>query len=591
LTSTKREQIQLQQEAIEAERTIWRKKLFALEQELTKEKMEKKAQEKWRQKFLPTLSSDTIRTNSTGNNLIDPANEVFALFAQNVALLEAKYAPKVTKAGALPFLAHLLRENLNDNVTGSALLALTHLAIYQKEHVFLEFSSTNTNTIATNPNGMLDSFKSPRTFGGILNVKEEIVKAGAIAPMVCILENVKNVKVLAEAARLFAALGTLASNKRVIAGKNAVRFLIRLLLPLIAQQDHQEQSDVIPESARLDAPLEGDLEVQCHALSALVNLSYNSEILRSQIVNFGFLPFAIRYIKESKCFEIKKEASKLLGNLAYNHIVNQSAIMTVEGDGALSKLLTLENACQRPELIRACAIGIGNLAFTSVNQLSIGYGESMTCLLRILVENQVPETLEACLNALTSLCHQNPLNKNRASSQNGLKILLFLLNEPKRYANDLRVVIATGHCFSILARTKHSRQEVLEMNGHVPILNLCKSLLNEKALEAIGMALAALVPTKKERQEYLLDGKELKLHTNGCGIAAFERIKHLVYGKYEKLFPSWLTKAIKKLNTKIFFTQQELEKIHHQQQQQLLKQQKKSNSNSNKVDILMEKNK
>ncbi|GLE01579.1 hypothetical protein PINS_up010409 [Pythium insidiosum] len=547
LQAAKREQVQGEQVAIEQERATWRERFAVLQRELDLERNDKDAQKQWRQKFVQPTESSTPSEESS----VDPVDDVLARFAQSVALLPARAAPKAAQAGVLPFLVHLLRENYSDVVTGSVLLALVHLAIYQQPRRVSRY----------NP-------ESPAaTSDSSINVKEEIVKAGVAAPLAHVLEVCRNPRVLVEACRLCAALSGFVPNKRALAAKHVVRFLIRLLLPTLSGGSHEAATDLANEaidSARLEKlPLPSHGELQRYALSALVNLAHNSEILRSQIVNFQFIPIAVRYVRDSTDVSVQTEAAKLLGNLAYNHVVNQSAIMTAEGDAFLAKRMTSECVSRSPELATACAIGIGNLAFTSVNQLSIGYGDAMTFLLQILVDSTQPLLLDAAAVALSSLCHQSPLNKNRLLAQNGIQVLVYVISRSQRYSHDEDVLVSALECFAIVARTHQARQQVFELDGHIPICQLCKTTTSSVLMRASAMALSALVPTPLEREHWRRDGKECKLETKRMGLSALERAKHSLYGKPKSVpkekgnaasspredgVPSWLTHAIAQLS-------------------------------------------
>ncbi|KAF1319350.1 hypothetical protein FI667_g13259, partial [Globisporangium splendens] len=580
LQAAKREQMHVQQLAIEQERELWKAKVLALQEELQQEKHDKDAQQQWQRKFVAAST-----TSPSGQEPVDPADDVFARFAQSIALLPATSAVKVTHAGVLPFLTHLLSAHVGgDLVTGSVLLALVHLAIHEKPTRPL--LHRHRLACVSESGGSL----SPTTS---VNVKEEITKAGVATPLVHILEtDVRNPRVIIEASRLCAALAVHIPNKRVLAAKNVVRVLTRLLLPVAPslpgghknEQDNSDDDDELIESARMEKlPLVGDSEVHMAALSALVNLSYgtmwtfhvvhltwtlkqlhvyptllttDSEILRSQIVNFQFLPIAVKYLRESPDLRVQAEAAKLIGNVAFNHVVNQSAMVALEGDVALTQgLSAAKNLHQSPQLIRACAIGIANLAYTSVNQLSIGYGDAVTFLLQLAVDATSPTVLEAVLSAITCLCHQNPLNKSRVAAQNGLQVLLYVISQSKRYGRDEATLVAACECFAVVAKTKANRSQVLELDGHLPICQLCKKATSELLLEASASAVCALIPSTSERNASIADSRELKLETNRIALSALERAKHLLSQQYQQnaqsnqVIPMWLSKGIQTLTS------------------------------------------
>uniref|UniRef100_K3WVB0 Armadillo repeat-containing domain-containing protein n=1 Tax=Globisporangium ultimum (strain ATCC 200006 / CBS 805.95 / DAOM BR144) TaxID=431595 RepID=K3WVB0_GLOUD len=552
LQATKREQMHVQQLAIKQERELCQAKVRVLQEELQQEKHDKDAQQQWQRKF---VVADTM--SPSGQEPVDPADDVFARFAQSIALLPATSTVKVTHAGVLPFLTHLLGARIGgDLVTGSVLLALVHLAIHEKPTRPL----LHRRRLAC----VSDSGSSSSPPASV-NVKEEIIKAGAATPLVHILEtDMRNPRVIVEASRLCAALAIHIPNKRVLAAKSVVRALTRLLLPVApsvsggrkSEQGNNNDDEPI-ESARMEKlPLVGDPEVQMAALSALVNLSYDSEILRSQIVNFHFLPIAVKYLRESPDLRVQAEAAKLIGNVAFNHVVNQSAAMTLEGDVALTQCLSAaENLHQSPQLIRACAIGIANLAYTSVNQLSIGYGDAMTFLLQLAVDATVPMVLEAALSAITCLCHQNPLNKSRVTAQNGLQVLLYVISQSKRYGHDEATLVAACECFAVVAKTKANRIQVLELDGHLPVCQLCKKATSALLLEASASAVCALIPSTSERDASIADSRELKLEMNRIALSALERAKHLLGQHYQQNAPSnqgipmWLSTGIQTLTS------------------------------------------
>lgn len=301
LQTTKREQIQAEQLAVEHERSVWKAKVDALQQELDQEKHDKEAQLKWQLKFVNSqlgskpqaqllgLPLPRRRSSETSVTIalaaVDPSDDVFAKFAQNIALLPATCATKVTKAGVLPFLTHLLREDLGDLVTGSVLLALVHLAISEKPQrpPLHRRSMLLVTPDADSDQHSIENAASPLR----LNVKDEIVKAGAASPLVLILERVKNPRVAVEAARLCAALASHTPNKRVLAAKNAVRFLTQLLVPRLPSapqtdgnytgEEGEDDGEAIDSARMENLPLPGDDETQRSALSALVNLSYGKQ--------------------------------------------------------------------------------------------------------------------------------------------------------------------------------------------------------------------------------------------------------------------------------------------------------------------------
>ncbi|KAF4038713.1 hypothetical protein GN244_ATG09243 [Phytophthora infestans] len=525
LQSTKRDQILAQQATVEEERKRCKVTVQALQTELDQKRNDKEAQKNWQCRFIaPVDVPDDVfgcSTSSMPAPVIDPKEDVFSRFAQSLALLPASQAPQVAEAGALPFLVHLLQQKMGDVVTGSVLIALVHLAIYRTK-------SRSHQPSASSKNG--------------LDIREQIVKAGVCLPLIELLENSENARVLVEASRLCAALASYVPNKRVLASKNVVRVLAQHLMPRIPPRNREKRDDDDEEDISLkleQIPFPWDVDVQQNMLSALTNLSHDCEILRSQIAATpNFLPIVVRYVRESSSSGVQTEAAKLLGNMAYNHVVNQSALMAAEAPSALTACLTAANLQRSPLLARAGAIGLANLAYTSVNQLTIGYSSASTLLLQLLVDAvSQPAVVEAASTALACLCHQNPPNKARIAAQNGLQVLLYALGATRDTEGDEdergvgAALIALCDSFAVLANSRPDRQQVLELDGHFLLCQLCHNcsvMKTPKLLESSARAICALVPPPLERSALLADSRESKMETKSVALKALERARHLL---------------------------------------------------------------
>ncbi|ETM42161.1 hypothetical protein L914_12151 [Phytophthora nicotianae] len=532
LQSTKRDQILAQQAAVEEERKRWKVTVQALQTELDQERNDKEAQKNWQCRFIPPVEvpEDVFATCSSSKPAptIDPKEDVFSRFSQSLALLPASQAPHVAEAGALPFLVHLLQQKMGDVVTGSVLIALVHLAIYR--------TKSRSHQLPVSSNNGLD-------------IREQIVKAGVCTPLVDILEASQNARVLVEASRLCAALASYVPNKRVLASKNVVRVLVQHLMPHIPPRNREKRGDDDEEDISVtleQLPLPWDLAVQENILSALVNLSHDCEILRSQIAASPyFLPIVVRYVRESSSAGVQTEAAKLLGNVAFNHVVNQSALMAAEAPTALTACLTAANLQRSPQLARAGAVGLANLAYTSVNQLTIGYSNASTLLLQLLVDAvSQPLVIEAASTALACLCHQNQPNKARVAAQNGLQVLLYALGAipDTKHDDDERGVgaalIALCESFAVIANSRPNRQQVMELDGHFLLCQLCQScsgVKTPKLLESSARAVCALVPPPQERSALIADNRESKMETKSIALKALDRARHLFEQESQRL--------------------------------------------------------
>lgn len=277
LQSTKRDQIRALQTAIEEERALWKLKLSDLQAELDQEKNDKVAQRSWAQQFMErhehSATESQLSLPSRHNTVmgLDPTDDVFARFAQSVALLPAHQAPRVVRAGVLSFLVHLLAvasapSTRCDVITGSALIALVHLAIH-KPPTRPPLRAVTNHADHTSKNA------------GLPLIAEEIVKAGVVDPLACLLRESSNPRVLSEAARLCAALGVFVPNKRVLAARNVVRLLIERLTPEAQTRNCLNTNEYLDHCGDEDSndlylkhPLPSDSSVQQNMLSALVNL-------------------------------------------------------------------------------------------------------------------------------------------------------------------------------------------------------------------------------------------------------------------------------------------------------------------------------
>ncbi|KAL7681437.1 putative armadillo-like helical protein [Plasmopara halstedii] len=550
LENTKRSQLLTQQAAVEEERMHWKAIVQNLQLDLDREKNDKEAQKKWHERFLSpvTVSQDIFavsasKIQSPGNGL---EKRVFAHFAQSLALLPASQAPYVVKAGILPFLVHLLQEQMGDVVIGSVLIAFVHLAIYGVKSQSCQHTSLSRE----------------------IDVREQIVKAGVGAPLVEILEHSQNARILVEASRLCAALATFAPNKRALASKNVVRFLIQHLVPCILSRsqemcdnDNEERSTV-----KLDTlSFPWDPNVQHSMLIALVNLSHGCENLRAQIAaSPTFVSIVVHYLKQSPDVNVQIEAAKLLGNMAYNNAVNQSILMAADTATALSTCLTAVNLQRSSQLVRAGAIGLANLAYTSTNQLIIGNSDTSTLLLQLLVDAvKIPTVIEGASIALACLCHQNPSNKARVAAQNGLQVLLYALQATLNLAeNDVEgshdaALIALCESFAIIVHSRVNRQHATELDGHVILCNLCSSAKNLMLVKASAHAICAMVPPPNERNALIADNRESEMETKSITLETLERARYILKQEAQRvLVPNedentamggrlrWLTRTI-----------------------------------------------
>jgi hypothetical protein len=234
----------------------------------------------------------------------------------------------------------------------------------------------------------------------------------------------------------------------------------------------------------------------------------------------------------------------LLGNMAYNHVVNQSALMAAEAPAALAACLTAANLQRSPQLVRAGAIGLANLAYTSVNQLAIGYSNAPTLLLQLLVDAvSQPSVVEAASTALACLCHQNPPNKARVAAQNGLQVLLYALGASADAEDDEdegglgAALVALCECLAVIAHSRPNRQQVMELDGHFLLCQLCQhcsAVSTPKLLEASARAICALVPPPQERSALIADNRVSKMETKSIAFKVLERARHLLWQESQR---------------------------------------------------------
>ncbi|OQR97481.1 hypothetical protein THRCLA_06934 [Thraustotheca clavata] len=465
------------------------------EREAWKDKMEamqaqvqKQKQEKHAQEVWYQRFSEHATSIGTAE-----ADIVLSRFGQMIALLPAYESLDVVRAGSLAFLANILRETTNDTVVGPVLIALTHISLFKDT-----------------------------------DLRYEIAAAGVISPLVHITESNKNSAVLAEAARLLASLGLSALNKTSMASKPTVKALTKLIILY----------ETLPTTSN----------VLAYALSALVNLAHGSDVLRTQIVNAEIIPCVSRLLGDTKDVHVKVQAAKLLCNIGYTGISNQTTIFMAQGDAELITCLRLKNELEEDSLMHVslqenAALGVSNLASTSATQISIGYSDVITSCLQLLVDSKHPSLLEACALVLASLSYQCKVNKVRIASQNGIHVCLYLLNEPRRFGSNCHVMSASCYAIASLVLTEANLRIFDELEGHRVIVPLCMSTNDVNLMEASAMAIAALIPTPAFKFKQLSCGKDIPAETIGA-LPALERAAFTLFKQQNQPVPSWLANAL-----------------------------------------------
>ncbi|KAH9142826.1 hypothetical protein AeRB84_013124 [Aphanomyces euteiches] len=474
------EQVQAQNDAILAERALWAAKLEEVSAQLALEMHNKETEKKWHDRFHQYACSPSIHPL---------ADEVFARFGQTIALLPSSEAPHVVRAGVLDFLANVLRETTTDAVLGPVLIGLRHLSLYQ----------------------------------GASPLRSEIVKAGALPPLVRICEVMTNPAILAEAARLMASLASCPLNKTAMAAKHAVRAMAHILTTYETQSEKY--------ASAIEA-----------ALQAMANLVHGSDTLRNQAANSGVVPCITRLLSDVDMIQVRLAAATALANIGFAGLSNQTAVVMAQGDMELTTQLgrakNNHNYVSAAALLQWCALGLGNLAATSVTQISIGYTDAIPLMLQLLVDASNPELLEACGLAIGSLCYQCKVNKVRVASQNGIQVLLYVLSTPQRYGAHSRVLSAACLALATVISTDGNLRLLEDLDGHIPVLDLCMTSEDPQVLLASSMAVAAQIPTLEYKFRTMRQGKPFKVQEAG-GIAALERVALVTQIK-----PSWLQQRL-----------------------------------------------
>lgn len=524
LERSKQDQIFNHELAVKEEQKRWKATIQTLQTELDREKNDKEAQKKWQNRFMTDLQPSQEFPAASSTMMEPPLTDlhvhVIARFAQSLALLPASQAPQIAKTGVLSFLVQLFQQQMGDVVTGSVLIAFVHLSIHSTKSHALQHSNESNRK---------------------LDIREQIVKAGVGTPLIHLLEHSQNARILVEAARLCAALATHGPNKRALASKNVVRWLVQHLMPRTTLQNQEkridnEVDDLLCKLEPLAFPWEAT--VQQNMLSALVNLSHDCDILRCQIAaSPNFVSILVRYVRESPNAQVQLEAAKLLGNMAYNHEVNHSALMANEVAIALAACLTATSFQQSAKLARAGAIGLANLAYTSANQLAIGYSDASTFLLQLVVDAvKAPAVIEAAAIALACLCHQHPPNKARVAAQNGLQVLLYALRvlsnskDKKIESGRVAALVALCESFAILVHSESNRQHALELDDHVFLFKLCSKTSTLNLLEASARAICAMILPLNEH-DLFIDNRKSIMETTLIALKALKRARKILIQK------------------------------------------------------------
>ncbi|ETN05863.1 hypothetical protein PPTG_13230 [Phytophthora nicotianae INRA-310] len=224
-----------------------------------------------------------------------------------------------------------------------------------------------------------------------------------------------------------------ASQAPQVAEAGALPFLVHLL--------QQKMGDVVTGSVLIALVHLAIYRTKSrsHQLPASSN---NGLDIREQIVKAGVCTPLVDILEASQNARVLVEASRLCAALA-SYVPNKRVLASKNVVRVLVQHLMPhipprnrekrgdddeEDISRSPQLARAGAVGLANLAYTSVNQLTIGYSNASTLLLQLLVDAvSQPLVIEAASTALACLCHQNQPNKARVAAQNGLQVLLYAL--------------------------------------------------------------------------------------------------------------------------------------------------------------------
>lgn len=490
LQSTRREQAYFQEEAVLKERKVWEQRLNDLQNALEDEKFQRQAQEHWQQHFAKGYTTNVIT---------DPVEKILTQFSQQVAFTKNSHVPALVRAGCVEFLIQILRDSQNDLVIGPTLIALVHLSI---------------------------STAAP-------HVRHVMVKAQVLPPLLILCEHSNNPAILTQCVKLIASLALYPPNKAIIASKNGIKLLVRLINAI--------QDDTVQPAAK-------SAEVVAQTLTALENLSFASETIRSQITALGGVLSIVAHIYETPDIHVRTHAARLMTNMACNHMLNQASIMSAEGDVALNHQLGAEETTD--EILAAGTfLALSNLAHTDVNQASIGYSRALPLLVRYTVETTEPALLIATTTTMASLMYSCCLNKNRLALERAVEALLYLITEPERFDSNPNVLASTCRALSSFLITEGNCRLLRQHEGATrALVEFCVQATDVQVVRTSAMVLAALVPIESTKHEFIMEGKLLDVEEEG-GLAALERARYTGYVSCEMEVPKWLENAIRILKT------------------------------------------
>mmetsp|Transcript_20834 Transcript_20834/g.48340 ORF Transcript_20834/g.48340 Transcript_20834/m.48340 type:complete len:608 (+) Transcript_20834:282-2105(+) len=449
------------------------------------ERQEKKILCQWLNGFLVSAGEEPN---------LDPIDFAFARFALNMAIA-ADHTPvaKMTEARVPSFLVGMLSSS-NDIVLGPSAIALCHLSLHS-------------------------------------DAKVPIVEVGAIPPIARNLRVCPSPAVLTQLAKCLASLAQNAPNKARIAGDEGMAALVELCA---------ENSDFV-DSPRCTHG------VRAACLSALVNLTFQSDSNRNLLVELDGLQAIVEACMNSPDSHVIEQACRALGNIAFNSSYTAQRILQKQGSEALCSAVTACDVHADDRILEAAMIAVANLCNNETNQTHVGAGEAIKLAVHLCKHSPHPHVLRAAANCVTSLSFKSFINKTRLGEQDAIPALLHLI-EKHGFGNldksEPFVWAVEAACRALGSLLLHGVNQFImrDLWGLKTMVELCLTTEDMPVLHAASMSVCAMCPNAEERFDAHDEGRPLQTEQLDT-IPALGRVKNFLFGRTQP--PDWLTEAIR----------------------------------------------
>ena len=290
--------------------------------------------------------------------------------------------------------------------------------------------------------------------------------------------------------------------------------------------------------------------MRCEALSALVNLTCDSDANRNLFIEVGGVAPVVESALNAEDSFVVEQAVRCLCNVSYNNPYTASKVLNTHGCEAIAAAFEVSDITRHHEVVEACMVAFANMSNNEMNQTHVGASQAPKCAMQACQHAPHPDVKRAAANAVSAMAYKSPMNKGRLVGLGAIATLLGVAERhgfgptmrTKPYAGAVEAACA---CLASLITYKPNRLPFVEGNGIGLMVRLCNEAEDMRVLTAASMALASMAPTPEERSDAAAEGRTIPME--GAGAAdALVRCQQWVFGRAAP--PQWLTEAIEILS-------------------------------------------